>query len=148
MADRICPVDAGAKKFPVRPETAAELYERMSQAGLFEADIEESFIRCGGHGGQKVNKTSSGVYLVHRPTGTEVKCTKERSQGLNRFFARRMLVAKLVELSGGEKTPATSIADKIRKQKRRRMARSRSGGNAGQDLTSPAKGRERTDEKN
>lgn len=127
-------MDAGAKKFPVRPETAAELYENMSQAGLFEADIEESFIKCSGHGGQKVNKTSSGVYLLHRPTGTEVKCTKERSQGLNRFFARRMLVDKLVEklieLSGGERTPATGIADKIRKQKKRRMARSRSGGNA------------------
>jgi len=140
-------MDAGAKKFPVRPETATELYEKMAQAGLFEADMEESFIRCGGHGGQKVNKTSSGVYLLHRPTGAEVKCTKERSQGLNRFFARRMLVEKLMGLSGGEKTAATGIADKIRKQKKRRMARSRSGGNAGNDLTSSAGAGRRTDEK-
>lgn len=82
-------------KFPVTEKKEKALLEEMEKLGIKESDIEEKFIKCSGHGGQKVNKTSTGVYLKHIPTGIEVKCTKERSQGLNRFFARRMLVEKI-----------------------------------------------------
>ena len=60
-----------------------------------ETDIEEKFIRASGKGGQKVNKTSSCVYLKHKPTGIEIKCHESRSQSLNRFLARRRLAEKI-----------------------------------------------------
>ncbi len=82
-------------KFPVTEKKEKELLEEMRKLGIKESDIEEKFIKCSGHGGQKLNKTSTGVYLRHIPSGIEVKCTKERSQGLNRFFARRILVEKI-----------------------------------------------------
>jgi len=113
-----------ANKFPVRPEKIQELYERMQRLSVLEEDIEESFIRCSGRGGQKVNKTSSGVRLYHRPTGVEVKCTKERSQSLNRFFARRMLIEKIETGTSGP-SQAEIKAARIRKQKQKRRARRR-----------------------
>jgi len=87
-------------KFPVTEKKEKELLLEMETLGIKESDIEEHFIRSSGHGGQKINKTSSGVYLRHIPTGIEIKYTKERSQGLNRFFARRLLVEKIKEKLG------------------------------------------------
>jgi protein subunit release factor B len=57
---------------------------RLRNLGVSESDIEERFIRGSGPGGQKINKTSSTVWLVHRPTGVEVRCQAERSQAANR----------------------------------------------------------------
>lgn len=88
----------------------------MQKLGIKESDIEEKFIKCSGHGGQKLNKTSTGVYLKHIPSAIEVKCTKERSQGLNRFFARRMLVEKIKEFIGIPTKKQIEI-EKIRKKK-------------------------------
>ena len=62
-----------------------------------EEDIQMDVYRASGAGGQKVNKTSSCVQLRHRPSGIEVKCQRERSQTMNRFFARRELCDKLEE---------------------------------------------------
>jgi len=59
----------------------------MSALGVREADIEEKYIRSSGAGGQKVNKTASCVYLKHIQSGLEVKMQRERSQGLNRYYA-------------------------------------------------------------
>ena len=99
-----------------------ELETRMKECGLNEADIEETFIKGSGPGGQKVNKTSSCVQLKHGPTGTTVKMQMERSLQLNRFFARRKL-CELIEQSQGKKTPEQLKAEKIRKQKQRRKRR-------------------------
>ena len=69
---------------PVSAEKEKMLQDRMKRLGVAETDLEETFIRSSGPGGQKVNKSSSCVYLRHLPTGLSVKCQKERSQSLNR----------------------------------------------------------------
>ena len=101
------------------------LRAKMDSLGIKEADLEEKFIRSGKKGGQKVNKTSSCVYLRHRPTGIEVKCQEERSQVLNRFLARRILVNKIESLVLGRKAEAEKEIEKIRRQKRKRSRRAR-----------------------
>ena len=101
------------------------LKAKMDSLGIKETDLEEKFIRSSGKGGQKVNKTSSCVYLKHRPTGIEVKCQKERSQALNRFFARRILADKIESLILGRKSEEHRRIEKIRRQKRKRSRRAK-----------------------
>src|ERR1700730_10247401 len=81
--------------FPVNPEKEDQLSKRMASLAVSETDLEESFVRSGGHGGQNVNKTSTCVMLLHLPTGLQVKCQTTRQQGLNRFLARRLLLDKI-----------------------------------------------------
>jgi protein subunit release factor B len=101
------------------------LLERMQALGVREQDIEEQFVRSSGAGGQKVNKTSSCVVLHHRPTGIRVKCQQERSQALNRFLARRILLDKIeAKIKGTESAEQQEIA-KIRRQKKRRSRRTK-----------------------
>ena len=109
--------------FPVTPAKADELVQRMARLGLREADLEESFIRGSGSGGQKINKTSSCVYLRHRPSGIEVKCQQERSQSLNRYLARRELCDRWEARLKGAALARQQEAEKIRRQKRRRSRR-------------------------
>ena len=97
----------------------------MGRLSLREADLEEKFIRSSGPGGQKVNKSATCVYLKHRPTGLEVKMGKERSQGLNRYYARKRLCELLENQTLGDQSPAALEAEKIRKQKQRRKRRSK-----------------------
>lgn len=79
----------------ITPDKQAQLDELMHSLGITEEDLVEKFIRGSGHGGQKVNKTSSTVYLKHEPSGIEIKCQRERSQSLNRFFARLELCEQI-----------------------------------------------------
>ena len=109
--------------FPASPEKETQLLKRMARLGVTEADLEEKFIRGGGPGGQKVNKTSSTVCLRHKPTGLEVKCSRERSQSMNRFLARRELCDKIAEKVSGEKSKRQQEREKVRRQKRRRSRR-------------------------
>ena len=102
-----------------------QLEDKMKLLKIKEADIRERFVRAGGHGGQKVNKTSSCVYLKHLPTSIEVKCQKERSQSLNRFLARRILVEKIEALVLKKKSDKEKGIEKIRRQKRKRSKRAR-----------------------
>jgi protein subunit release factor B len=109
----------------VSPGKEKSLLERMQALGVREQDIEEQFVRSSGAGGQKVNKTSSCVVLHHRPTGIRVKCQQERSQALNRFLARRILLDKIeAQLRGTESAEQQEIA-KIRRQKKRRSRRAK-----------------------
>lgn len=97
----------------------------MQRLGIREQDLVEKFVRSSGKGGQKVNKTSSCVYLRHIPTGIEVKCQQERYQALNRFLARRTLANKIETLILGELSEERRRIAKIRKQKRRRSKRAK-----------------------
>lgn len=72
-----------------------QVVERMSELRIHQDDLEESFIRGSGAGGQKINKTSSTVVLRHIPSGIEVRCQQERSLTQNRFLARMDLCDKL-----------------------------------------------------
>ena len=110
-------------QFPVSFEKEDHLLKRMAALGLSESDLQEWFIRGGGPGGQKTNKTSSTVCLRHKPTGLEVRCAQERSQSLNRFLARRDLCDKLAAKLHGEKSKKEQEREKIRRQKRRRSSR-------------------------
>ena len=97
----------------------------MERLGVSEHDFQESFIRSSGPGGQKVNKASSCVYLVHLPTGLSVKCQKERSQAMNRFLARRLLLDRIERLQIGVVSAEKQKTEKIRRQKRRRSQRAK-----------------------
>jgi protein subunit release factor B len=105
--------------FAVSPEKNAELRRRMAALGVREEDLEERFIRASGKGGQHVNKTSTGVQLRHRPSGVEVHYAGERSQSLNRFFARRLLLERLAAAHGLQ-TGRDAAAERLRRQKARR----------------------------
>jgi protein subunit release factor B len=99
------------------------LAERMAKLGIRDADLIERFVLGSGSGGQKVNKTSSCVYLRHGPSGIEVKCQRERSRELNRFLARREVCERLEERLLGLKSARQQAMEKIRRQKRRRSRR-------------------------
>ena len=114
--------------FGVTQKKQEELEARMAALGLREEDIQERYVRSSGPGGQKVNKTASCVYLKYLPSGLEVKMQRQRSQGLNRYYARKRLCELLEHEQLGSKSPAALKAEKIRKQKQRRRRRSRQSG--------------------
>lgn len=105
--------------FAVSPEKNEELRRRMAALGVREEDLEERFVRSSGKGGQHVNKSSTCVQLLHRPSGIEVKCMEGRSQSLNRFFARRLLLERIAEAQG-LKTARSDALERLRRQKARR----------------------------
>ena len=110
---------------PVSLEKQEQLAARMTALGVREADLEESFVRSGGHGGQNVNKVATCVMLLHVPTQLRVKCQTTRQQGMNRLLARRMLLDKIEALQTGFVAEKRDAAEKIRRQKLRRSRRSK-----------------------
>ena len=111
--------------FPVSADKEKQLSERMRALDVREQDIDEQFVRSSGAGGQNVNKVSSCVVLHHRPSGIRVKCQQERSQGLNRFLARRILLDKIEAQLRGTITAEEQRIAKIRRQKRKRSRRAK-----------------------
>lgn len=109
--------------FNISPKKETALQERMDRLGVSESDFRETFIRSSGPGGQKVNKTSSCVQLLHVPTGLAVKCQQERSQALNRFLARRLLLDRIERIQTGVVSAEKQRIEKLKRQKRRRSRR-------------------------
>ena len=110
---------------PVGPDKQQALAARLDRLGIREADLEEQFVRSSGPGGQHANKASTCVILRHRPSGLIVRCETERSQGLNRFLARRRLAELVEERLLGEASARRQAIEKIRRQKRKRSKRAK-----------------------
>ena len=111
--------------FPVSSDKANALRLRMAALQIQEEDLDESFVRSSGKGGQNVNKVATCVVLVHRPTGTSVKCQQERSQGLNRYLARKLLADRIEADRLGRQNQQQQESARIRRQKRRRSRRAK-----------------------
>lgn len=101
-----------AAAMPLPPQ----IHRRLAALSVREADVDERFVRGSGPGGQKINKTSSTVWLRHRPTGTEVRIQAERSQAANRGLAWAELTAKLE----ARVRNAAQAAEQTREAQRRR----------------------------
>lgn len=109
----------------IKKEKWDDLKERMEALEILEDHLVEKFILGSGKGGQKVNKTNSCVYLKHIPTNIEIKCQKERSRDMNRYYARRELCERIEEQMAGEKSAKQQEIEKIRRQKRKRSKRAK-----------------------
>jgi protein subunit release factor B len=123
----------------ISKEKLDALAARMERLGIKEADLIEKFILGSGRGGQNLQKTSSTVYLKHIPSGIEVKCQRERSRELNRYYARQDLCEKLEMAVFKEKSAKQQEIEKIRRQKRRRSRKSKEKMLAGKKKVSEKK---------
>ena len=110
---------------PLHSDRARAVAARLEALGIREEDLEESFIHAGGKGGQNVNKVATCVVLVHRPSGTAVKCQRERTQGQNRLVARALLAEKIETARAGRASARAQEAARIQRQKRRRSRRAK-----------------------
>ncbi|KAF2119163.1 RF-1 domain-containing protein [Lophiotrema nucula] len=84
---------------------------------ILDSEIEESFLKGSGPGGQKINKTSSAVQLKHLPTGIVIKCQESRSRSYNRKAARRILGERIEEIELGEQSRTAIKAREKSKKK-------------------------------
>ncbi|MBI3508610.1 MAG: peptide chain release factor-like protein [Chlamydiia bacterium] len=107
----------------MKEEKKNQLAARMEKLGIQEQDLTEKFILGSGSGGQKINKTSSCVYLKHAPSGIEIKCQRDRSREMNRLLARRELCDRIEDQMLKEKSARQQAIEKIRRQKRKRSKR-------------------------
>jgi protein subunit release factor B len=112
-------------KFGVSLEKQEALLKKMDELGVKESDLDEKFIHSGGPGGQNVNKVATCVQIRHIPSGITVKNQEDRSQGVNRFLARRSLLSKIEETLTGKPSKEQLKIQKVQKQKKRRKRRTK-----------------------
>src|ERR1700710_1672950 len=110
---------------PLAGDKARALAKRLAALGVHDDDLEETFIHSGGKGGQNVNKVATCVVLVHRPSGTMVKCQRERTQGQNRLIARALLAEKIETARQGRASARAQEIARVQRQKRRRSRRAK-----------------------
>jgi protein subunit release factor B len=110
---------------PVSSDKLQDLERRMAALGITDDTLVERFVRGSGAGGQKINKTSSCVFLKHLSSGIVVKCQADRSREMNRFLARRELCEELEAIRDGRESARVQEMEKVRRQKRRRSRRSK-----------------------
>ncbi|KAJ1906635.1 hypothetical protein IWQ60_012032, partial [Tieghemiomyces parasiticus] len=122
-AERLAPTSATPP--PKRKAKGTAATPPVIKIVLDEAELSEKFIRGRGNGGQKVNKTSNCVQLVHSPTGIQITCHETRSLDQNRKIARKRLVDRLDQLYNGEQSKSAKAAQKKRKGKQRQKQRSK-----------------------
>jgi len=96
----------------------SQIQARLDALGILPSDVEQKFIRGTGPGGQKINKTSSTVWLRHGPTGTEVRVQRERSQSANRELAWLELCEKLEAQRRAALAEYRDRMERVRRQKR------------------------------
>jgi protein subunit release factor B len=98
------------------------LAERMVRLGIRESDLEESFARSSGPGGQNVNKVATAVTLRHRPSGIAVTVQDSRSQAMNRKLARERLLGAIEQARQKQRSAEISRRQKERRKKSLRPA--------------------------
>lgn len=109
----------------VSAEKWNKLNARLVKLGVDEKEIHEQFVRASGPGGQNINKTATCVVLTYLPLGLNVRCKEERTQGLNRYLARKRLADKIEEIRYGAESKRQKEIAKIRRQKKRRSRRAK-----------------------
>ena len=110
-------------EFPVK--LPPPFIAKANELKIFPLDITEHFVRGSGHGGQKINKTSSCVVVRHLPTGIEVRCQKHREQSNNRLSAYKLLILKIEEKVKGAESDHRKKLFKLKKQKQKRSKRAK-----------------------
>lgn len=113
------------ESFDVSPAKRDALLTRIQALRIDPGLIEESFVRGGGKGGQKINKTSNCVQLRYAPLGLLVRCQRERKRTVNRFLALRELVDQIeMRVSPGTSERLQEI-ERLRRRKARRGQKAR-----------------------
>src|SRR5438094_575103 len=95
----------------------SEMASRMKQLGIRESDLEETFSRSSGPGGQNVNKVSTAVTLRHRPSGVSVTVQDSRSQAMNRKLARQRLLDAIEDRQRAMRRAQVAAREKERRRK-------------------------------
>ena len=104
----------------VTKEKALQLQARMKALNIHDDDMIEKFILGSGTGGQKINKTSSCVYLKHIPTGIQIKCQRARLREYNRYLAYFTLCDRLEKKAAAESQEKIHAKEKVRRQNKKR----------------------------
>jgi peptide chain release factor len=121
-----------------------QIQVRLDVLGVLVGEIEERFIRGSGPGGQKINKTSSTVCVRHVPSGTEVRCQRERSQAANREMAWAELCGKLEASVQAARVAKQQAVEKARRRARPKSKRQKARQVAGKRIRAEVKsGRQR-----
>ncbi len=115
------------ERFEVSESKQKALLEKIKRLNIDVQKIEENFVRGGGKGGQKINKTANCVQLFYSPLQISVRVQRERKRSLNRFLALRELVDQIEMKISPETSERLKAYEKIRKQKDRRQRRGQEG---------------------